>query len=600
MKLIRQCLLLLLVLSLPSVAAEGVVLLRAPASVKRLVRWELDFLVPGTVPFVLAPEPVAVIQSPSGANLQVPAYWTQDYALHYDTVERVDSVSGKPVHRDKETALPVEGSDPHWRVRFTPTVPGLHRVQLLSAPNGRVLWEGRFGAEDVPGRGFLRLGKPGERTLRFDNGEGYFALGFNVCWPPSEEGVRGYVKYLDRLAANGCNYTRLWLCTWGFRLETTDPARLNLGAAWQVEQVFREAEKRGIQIKLCIDNFYDFTNHYALGPYLSEKGVSERPRDFFTSPKAQAVYEARLRYLVARFSAFPNLYAWELWNEVDLALPDRLKTSKWNRDRYLVPWTQRTAATLRALDPHRHLITTSLSSHVLWPELWALKELDLVQHHAYLHYLPLSREEEENDVFRLFQARRRMLEGWKKPFLMAEFGYVGTNEYNPLNEMDRSGIALHNSLWVAALTGYSGTPMHWWWDYYLEKHDLYSHYRALSMFLQDIDWRLPKTYLVSEEDPQARVVVMMDAKGASAWFQNQSATWQSRVETGNSIRPVEGLQLTVDGLTPGTYQIRWVDPYSGETMREEGATVRKKELLLAVPSFEYDIAVRVCLQKKSE
>ena len=40
------------------------------------------------------------------------------------------------------------------------------------------------------------------------------------------------------------------------------------------------------------------------------------PAAFFTDPEAKALFKQRLRYLVARYGAYRNLLAWELFNEV--------------------------------------------------------------------------------------------------------------------------------------------------------------------------------------------------------------------------------------------------------------------------------------------
>ncbi len=46
-------------------------------------------------------------------------------------------------------------------------------------------------------------------------------------------------------------------------------------------------------------------------------GPLEKLIDYFTNPKAQKANYDRLRYLVARYGYSPNVFVWELWNEVD-------------------------------------------------------------------------------------------------------------------------------------------------------------------------------------------------------------------------------------------------------------------------------------------
>ena len=201
----------------------------------------------------------------------------------------------------------------------------------------------------------------------------------------------------------GENFTRIWLCTWGIGLDTKKPYAVDQDDAWRLDHVLAQAGKLGIMVKLCIDNFYDFQNHWSASPFASDNGGPCRTRgEFFTSPRAAVQYRAKLRYLVGRYSAYTSLMAWELWNEMDYALhpydigDQDSKTSFMTyddlREKIMIPWTMNMTREIRKIDPFEHMVTTSLGLHSVWDNLWKKPEMAFAQYHSYIHYLDWQRE----------------------------------------------------------------------------------------------------------------------------------------------------------------------------------------------------------------
>src|SRR5690606_33598539 len=83
-----------------------------------------------------------------------------------------------------------------------------------------------------------------------------------------------------------------------------------------------------------------------------------------------------LRYVVARFSAYRSLFAFEVMNEMDgVRAPFEV----------VGPWCESRARELHELDPHRHLVTTSYALRPFYgsPAAFASPEYDVAQTHAY-------------------------------------------------------------------------------------------------------------------------------------------------------------------------------------------------------------------------
>ncbi|MCX7933950.1 MAG: cellulase family glycosylhydrolase [Planctomycetota bacterium] len=530
------------------------------------------------------------IFSPTGVRHEVLGFYYQEFARSQD--------------KAGQEMLTPQG-EPEWRVRFVPREIGEYKAQFFWGSGNkpaRDLGALRFQAVK-PQRlspGFIGLSQD-KRRFQHESGLGYFALGCNLCWVKPEEGTYAYDRYFAKMSAAGMNYARIWLCTWGINLETPQPYVFNLADAWRLEYILRQAEEKGIYIKLCLDNFYDFRHHFDKTPYAAKNGGPCRSRsDFFRSPAAKEMYKAKLRYLAARYGAFRSLLAWELWNEQNYALRyyDVEDENGWSitesrlRSEWHLPWVREMSAALRRWDGN-HLITTSLGLHTLWPEFWQEPSLDFAQYHTYIHYLDSYRDELELDEVALVLAGASEICRFGKPGLLAEYGYLGEGEKSSLNDADPQGIALHNGIWASALSGTAGTAMMWWWDNYIEARDLYYHYRSLATFLADIDWRRSWTPM-RVEDEAVRVVALRSSQQVLLWVQNRQNTWHRRIKKQEEPTPLADIVLSLRGFPAGVWRVEWFDTYRGNAITSYEVESRG-DFKLRPPTFRFDIAARLNL-----
>jgi hypothetical protein len=416
--------------------------------------------------------------------------------------------------------------------------------------------------------------------------------------------------YFRKMADAGENYTRVWLCTWGLSLDTQTPHEMDLADAWRLDHVLRRAQERGIYVKLCIDNFYDFRHHFDQSPFNQANGGPCAERGvFFTDPMAKAQYRARLQYLVARYGAYTSVMAWELWNEMDYALdpwdvegvaaPKSFVTDADLREEILVPWTLEMARTLRRLDPYDHPVTTSIGLHSVWDGLWKSPRISFAQYHSYIHYLDWMRETVEQDAAAFVLAGQQEVSGYDKPAFLAEFGYMGRGETSSMNPLDPDGIALHNALWAGALSGAAGTPMLWWWDNYIEPHDLYYRYKALAAFLADVDWT--QSFVPMRiENKALRVLALRSDRTVLLWVQNLENTWYKRIEEQREPETREHVLLALRDFPPGPYRVAWFDPQRGDWLSRHTLDGAKGVLRLRPPAFRMDVAARLTRVGKGE
>ena len=411
-----------------------------------LVEWRIAVDRPYSHPF--DPDQISVdaaFTDSTGKTISVPAFWDE------------------PPH-----------GEPAFFVRFAPPTAGRWSISVTSNHAPTIIGES-FDVLPANSPGFLRRAS-NDRYFQFENGVGCFLVGLNLCWTHGPAAASWYDRTFATLAANGGNYARVWMARPGVPLEGVDQKlnQYSLANAKFFDDVLAAGEAHGISIMLTLINYRDFIDRDMWGPAdwpkhpynAARGGPATRPVDFFTDPEARRLFKARLRYLVARYSAYRSLAFWELFNEQE-NLPFAVPTA----------WNAEMADYLRQIDPAKHLITTSARPP---GEVWRLPEMDLTQSHLYGDG---TFSDQVGAIARSVKSR----EPFGKPHLVGEAGIDFHGADTPFDPAGK-GTAFHNSLWASLATGNAGTAMYWWWDWYIEPKQLWGEFKPISDFAASIDW----------------------------------------------------------------------------------------------------------------
>ncbi len=447
----------------------------------------------------------ARVRRPAGPDLTVPAFFTRK-------VER-SIVGGRE-------SLRATGEG-YFALRFTPTEPGHHEFIFVARdPTGEaqsppLAVEVRAEASlapaaspaaseaslapaaspaapeapptaprepPLPPRPFVRVDPDDPLSLALDDGRSYIPFGSNIAWSVEALGGADIERYIDDLAAAGLTWGRLWLTGYGqgFALEARSGhhsgyyaglGRYSLEVAYRLDQIFARAAQRGVYLELVLWQHAQFEtsrwSSWAENPYNSRLGGPvASSAAFFASPEVARLARRQLRYLAARYGAYPSLFAWEIMNEQDgIQAPARL-VGTWCEDR---------ARELRALDAHHHLIGTSHLAHPSerLPRDQDSAVYDLAQAHAYGSIEIIPRDAE---------ALGRL----NKPMILAEFGLDPTGA---AEQEDPTGQHLAQASWLALAAGFQGGAMSWWWDGYLRPRNLWKAQAPVVRVAREIDWR---------------------------------------------------------------------------------------------------------------
>lgn len=513
------------------------------------------------------------------------------------------------VARDFERTL-VDGrerltplGDLGWRLRFTPDEPGSWQWRWrIRTPEGDDIgaWQDlEVGPADPDGKGFLRRSPRDARFLEHDDGSAWVAVGENLSWYGAR-GTYDYDQWIERLAAEGVTYIRLWMPSWATSLEvlrrngdgsvalsTLGNYTERLDRAWQLDYVLDLAARHGIAVMLCIQNHGPFSldnnSEWDDNPYnVANGGPLATPGEFFVDTEARALFRQRLRYLVARWGHATNLLAWELWNEVDLAESPS--------DEAVVDWHREMAAEIRTLDPYDHLISTSMAEALaVRPGLdavWALDAIDFTQAHRYsFGGLRL-------DFTQIFPRIAARLQRFGKPLLFAE---AGVDFRGPAETIanDPEGDGFHDLLWAGLFSGGFGSGMTWWWDNVIDPEDQYFHFGPLAELVDGVDFPGEGFVVESANAPgsdsrSARVFTLRGVDTVLVWVKNAQHQWYAPDPV-----PVAGVDVAVTGLAGETWRYRWLDTRGSGEVAAGTVQASGGSLTLAAPTFARDIALRL-------
>jgi hypothetical protein len=465
----------------------------------------------------------------------------------------------RPRHLAPEEFLPTGATV--LRVRHAFRQPGAHRLRLVDA-SGAELWRGQLAVAAAAGPlGPITISDHNPHLLSWADGSPYIPIGCNVAWGTRPDRLATITQHLDALAANGANHVRLWCASWCGQIEGDRPDAYRLDQAWLMDQILAACRARGITALLVLDNHHDLTHGKAF-PY----GEDVRARaDAFVTPELSAQYQRRLRYLIARYGADDTILAWELFNELDLALMDQPFSAELDDpEGRAAAWVDAAAGFIQAHAPDRRLVTVSLSSRA-WTQVFAQPSIDLVQVHCYIPSFGLTSPLHHDAVVLLDEAIAPFAQ-LGKPFAASEVGHHGSEEDNPGNQADSQGVVLRQQAWAGLLLGGYGSGMNWWWDVYLEPNELWSVYAPLAEVVAALDWTDNGLHpLRPNRGSSLRILGWRSRDQALLWPQIRQDTWHAQAVGGQRSHFGErGPVIRVGGLErESTFTVRAFDMLAG-------------------------------------
>jgi hypothetical protein len=342
----------------------------------------------------------------------------------------------------------------------------------------------------------------------------------------SAPSVEAFTPLFQAASQAGTSAVRLQLSQ-GFGYQTL--GMTNEGAAlssWAAswEAVFDEAERQGLALIPVFTLWGDWNDgtpalgwsHYDANPLSAGRGgPAQAPGDLFADTETQRAWLGWLSTLIARWSSRPNIIAWEIFSELDLATGAT--------EAGAVAFVERAHQVVRGIDPWRPAFASTSDLPLLsgqpWQALWGSPGNDIVSVHPYAADLDRVALERIGSVWHTTS----------KPVLVGESGLdAAPPEGMTLSSAPRAAVGLGHAIWAELVSGAASARALYWEDGYA----VYYPRTGLELVNQHQELEREATRWLAGKDFRGRVPVpvrgapavlgsaLADGERVSGWARN--------------------------------------------------------------------------------
>lgn len=424
----------------------------------------------------------------------------------------------------------------------------------------------------------VRVSPRDHRYLALSDGAPWLAIGFNLV-PPPKPGE--FEPLLDRMAANGINFCRVWLGHPDWEVEHARFGEFDEERGRTIARFLALARERGIRVKLCLEYFRTIsaqpTAQRGSFPrvlyHRDNGGAFGSMKEYLEGDAGRAHFRTKLDWFAAHVGGGPAVFAWELWNEMNAV------QGAWQ------PWTREMLPELKRRFP-KNLAVQSLGSfdrdsgREAYRALCALEQNDVLQVHRYLDLgAALDVCHGPADVFLADAVRELAATSVKKPILVAETGAVKPSHTgcSDLYAKDPEGMLMHDMIFAPFFCGAAGTGHGWFWRESIERPNLWHLFARFAEAVRGIDPPAEAFRHCLVPSDRLRVYALAGKKTFIAWCRDAQNDWRSELEQGKPPETLQGLPLCLAGIegAPADGPVRFYDPWKNAWSdgRLQGGTV---------------------------
>lgn len=410
-------------------------------------------------------------------------------------------------------------------------------------------------------KNFVRVSRQHPHYFETADGKTYIPVGLNLCWPrfisDEAEGLAKMDFYFKELSRYGGNYARIWLSAPFWEIETTKAGEYDTAKIHRLDKLLALAKKYNIKLKFCLEHFRQLTNSPARFPgsvpfdrpayHDSNNGPLRDMSAYLETKEGHALFLNRAKWLALRYAGNPDVFGWELWNEMDA-----VKGKGWEE------WTGFMLNKLHSLFPN-HLIMQSLGSYdneakiALYKRITSLPANEVAQVHRYLD-AGAKWEVCKGSMENLAAQATRELVGFslKKPVLAAEIGAVEANHAGPwaLYPKDKEGLLLHDMLFAPFFSGGAGPGHSWHWDSYIEKNNLWWHFGRFVSAIKDFDpVRQKAVPFTGQLNGEINLYGLKGKEMTLIWLRDAATTWETELVRETPARSLQNQKLLLRDIS---------------------------------------------------
>lgn len=445
------------------------------------------------------------------------------------------------------------------------------------------------------GESYVRVSPRDPRYLELTNATPYVPLGFNLVDAPPETDWEGV---LSTMAAHKINYCRIFLDAPPWKVEKHTSGQYDAAEAETLARFLSAAGRHGIRVKTCLEHFRDIYPQAADAPppkdhwfqrphhHRDNGGPYASMEEYLSSEQGIAQFSRKLAFYRNQCGDRPEVFAWELWNEMDCVNGDWLA------------WTKRMLPEVHRLFP-KNLVVQSMGSFDTpikrdrhYRSAVTMAGNDIAQVHRYLD-LGCGYEVCHGpfDVMLADAVAELRAMAPDKPILVAETGAVKPNHTgcSELYDKDHAGMILHDVIFAPFFAGAAGPGHAWWWRQSIQQPNLWHHFARFATAIEGIDPPAEQFRPVRILHPRLRIYVLKGRKTLLAWCRDSRNDWRTELQGGQPPETLEGLVLNLSEMPLGkAVSARiydpWNDTWSDAKVGTDG---------IRLPAFRRSVVVRL-------
>ena len=396
---------------------------------------------------------------------------------------------------------------------------------------------------DSRDHGYVEVSKKDKRYFSYTDGEPFFWMGINLCFPTAYEvssgtefglsgnvayiGLRQYERWMKKCSENGVNVVRIWLGHDYWSPDTENTYELDGAKLSKIDAVVDLAKKYGLKLKLTVEQFRHFVydKKSAFNKRLYHRGKPcESSGEWLSNNEYIEAWMYKIGELAKRYSGDTSVVMIELWNEMNCV---------GGKYPLIIEWNKKILPRVKALFPHQ-LVTNSLGS--LDSDLSARSyrefcwdKTDVLQMHRYLDQgAPYkicggSPIPSIKDAFDFMRTNER-------PMLLAETGAVNnchSAEFKYYSADDR-GIIFVDTVYTPLFVGSAGCGNVWHWDRrYVESKSLYGYFEPLSALVRGVDFASENFEPIDESNDEAYILMLKGRTTTLGFVRSRSDSWMN-------------------------------------------------------------------------
>ena len=456
---------------------------------------------------------------------------------------------------------------------------------------------------DFNSHGYIEVSIYNPSYFQFSDGSPYIPIGINMINPSGmyrdnpDSQLYEIGRWMKNLSDNGGNYVRVWLSQSFWDIEDQQAGRFSEEKARRIDRFIEMARKNNLKIKMTLEHFRSLTleeNPQSWATkfvyHKSKGGPLDSIRQYLTSAEGQRLFLDKVDFYQKRYGSDTLFFGWELWNEMNaMSVPV---------DSIFFVWNEKMLNEVKQRFPE-NLVMQSLGSfdsekiRPTYRKMMLLSGNQVAQVHR---YLDLGAEMEvchmPMDIICSSAVEELMSYKTGKPVILAETGAVEPNHSGPSKfyPLDTAGIILHDILFATFFSGSAGTGMSWHWESYVDKNNLWYHFKRFSETVKDINPITERFVASKSETGDFRIYELNGRKTILLWLRDKSNTWESELRDRQPPLIITGSQLDLKkiGINGSFGEIAIYDPW-----QDKWKKIIPEDLKISLPDFKRSLVVRI-------